>query len=216
MDLAQIKKDFHSKEYDIEDVLKDIIKPVGDEIKTIRENEFVNHFLPLFSMSPDEQDKYTEQTNISFAHWQAYVSKGNYPVQVIAADGSVVAVVPPFTNTSGHHFDETVKERVLVEDIGLTNRIPAVFQYAKQIKDNYPKLADDLTWEVLFEKLHHQQGDSSAHDKAWYKLFLHYGLVKGNNAGSDKSMDSSGSSIINSSEKIEMKAPSDFDFEEIE
>lgn len=26
-------------------------------------------------------------------------------------------------------------------------------------------------------------------------------------------MDSSGSSIINSSEKIEMKAPSDFDFE---
>ena len=41
MDLAQIKKDFHSKEYNIEDVLKDIIKPVGDEIKTIRENEFI-------------------------------------------------------------------------------------------------------------------------------------------------------------------------------
>ena len=68
----------------------------------------------------------------------------------------------------------------------------------------------------MFEKLHHQQGDSSTHDKAWYKLFLHYGLVKGNNTGSDKSMDSNGSSIINSSEKIEMKAPSDFDFEEIE
>lgn len=153
-----------------QDILKEQIRVFKEQfgeldkinVRTIPENMFVYHFLPYFS------GEVKENSQEIITNWLTIAGSAVNPVNILDANGRVVAQVPPMQNNSG--LDPAATSE---------SNLAYAAKEAKAMAGLSPVAAQNILSNELSIKLSSMtkelEASNAEHENKWNELLKHYG-----------------------------------------